>query len=170
MALKEWNLTENFNLEELNDNFSFLDEKIETTNSNLVDTNEELTLKASQSDLSNLITTVANHSTYSTTEEVVIGTYDGKPLYRKAVAISALKNSAGSTTYAHGISNVEVIMLGKNSNAKNGVILPLPHVYPPSLTGCIGLNVDATNVIVLTGGNFSTYSATIWLEYTKTTD
>ena len=33
--------------------------------------------------VNNLTTTVANHAKYSTTEEVVIGTYNGKPLYRK---------------------------------------------------------------------------------------
>lgn len=56
-----------------------------------------------QTTVNNLAITVANHATYSTTEEVVIGTYDGKPLYRKAVIIPALASVSGATNYAHGV-------------------------------------------------------------------
>lgn len=170
MALKEWNLTENFNLEELNDNFSFLDEKIETTNSNLVDTNEELALKASQSDLSNLTTVVANHATYSTTEEILIGTYNGKHLYRKALIIPALGSVSGATSYAHGIANIGTILNGNASHATNGTsYVPIPYVST-AIVDQIGVLFNATNAIIVVGKNQSAYNATIFIEYTKTTD
>lgn len=170
MALKEWNLTENFNLQELNDNFSFLDEKNETTNT-VVNTKASQTSVADLAqDVTDLITVVENHATYSTTEEIIIGTYDGKPLYRKAVLISALASSAGSTNYAHAIANVAKIIIGSNSHATNGTNwIPIPFVYSVAADN-IGAFATSTNVNISVGQNRSTYSATIFVEYTKTTD
>jgi len=117
------------------------------------------------------VISVDNYTTYSTTtEEVVIGTYDGKPLYRKALLIPSLPSVTTDTQYAHGISNVEKIMIGKNSYAKQGdAFLPLPFVYSTA-TSNIYIYATASNVTIKTGTNQSTASATIWLEFTKTTD
>jgi len=121
-------------------------------------------------DVTDLTTVVANHGTWSTTEEVVIGTYNGKPLYRKAVLIPALASAAGTTNYAHGIANIEKIMNGKNSHATNGITwIPIPFAYS-SLADTIGVLATASNVGISVGQYRGNFSATIFLEYTKTTD
>lgn len=125
-----------------------------------------------QTTVNNLAITVANHATYSTTEEVVIGTYDGKPLYRKAVIIPALASVSGATNYAHGVLNIGKIMLGKNSHAVNSnsnSYIPIPCVTTNAIDQ-IGVSFNNTNVIVIVGKNQSVFNATIFLEYTKTTD
>ena len=45
---------------------------------------------ASAAVYTDLKTEVDNHAKYSTTEEIVIGTYDGKPLYRSCLSIASL--------------------------------------------------------------------------------
>ncbi len=115
-------------------------------------------------------TIAANYTKYSTTEEVVIGTYDGKPLYRKALLISSLPSVTKDTQYDHGISNVEKIMIGKNSYVKQGdAFLPLPFVYSNAISN-IYIYATVSKVAIQTGTDQSAASATVWLEYTKTTD
>ena len=122
-----------------------------------------------QTNLSNLTTTVENHAKYSTTEEVVIGTYDGKPLYRKCLSIASLPNNA-QVNYAHGIANVEKIFIGNNAHATDGVnYIPLPYANK-TLSAIITLYATATNVIIETGMDRRSLSAKVFLEYTKTTD
>lgn len=117
------------------------------------------------------VTRWADNQRYSTTEEVVIGTYDGKNLYRKALIVPSLPSTAGSDVpFAHGIANVDKIMISKDSYAKQGAYyLPLPFIYNPT-TSQIYILLDATNVYIKVGVNQSGTSAVIWLEYTKTTD
>ena len=120
-------------------------------------------------DVTDLTTVVANHATYSTTEEVVIGTYDGKPLYRSCLSIASLPNMT-STSYPHGIANIEKIFIGKNSHATAGTnYLPLPFTTIDVLFG-IGAYPNPTNVVVDTGMDRSGLSAKVFIEYTKTTD
>lgn len=124
---------------------------------------------ASAAVYTDLATVVANHAKYSTTEEVVIGTYDGKPLYRSCLSIASLPNMT-STSYPHGIANIEKIFIGNNSHATDGTnYLPLPFSNKTS-TDVIGVYPNPTNVVVDTGMDRSGLSATIFLEYTKTTD
>lgn len=125
-----------------------------------------------QTTVNNLEITVANHATYSTTEEVVIGTYDGKPLYRKALLIPNLPSNTELTTYPHEIANVDKIMIAKNSYAKNNtsnLSLPLPFIFNPSSSN-IYVYADTEVIFIKAETNRSTTSAIIWLEYTKTTD
>ena len=121
-------------------------------------------------DVTDLTTVVANHAKWSTTEEIVIGVYNGKPLYRKALLIPALGSVAGDTNYAHGIANVDIITIGNGSYFKQGALfLTVPFLYR-IFTSSIGAFAGTTNVAVSVGSNQSTTSAVIFLEYTKTTD
>jgi hypothetical protein len=48
------------------------------------------------------------------------------------------------------------------------VAYPVPYCDPTTLGNGIGLNVTTTQVVLVTsGGNYSTYTATITIEYTK---
>jgi hypothetical protein len=125
---------------------------------------------ASAAVYTDLVTVVANHATYSTTEEIVIGTFDGKPLYRKAVLIPALSSVPGDATYNHGIANVEKIKIANGSYFKQGNnFLTIPFVYRIP-TSSIGALVSSSAVTISVGVNQSSTSAVIFLEYTKTTD
>lgn len=169
MALKEWNLSENFNLEELNDNFSYLDEKIETTNTVVNTKASQTSVTDLAQDVTDLTTVVSNHATYSTTEEVVIGTYNGKPHYRKALLLPSIPNTA-ATSYPHAIANIEKITVGAGSYFTDGTLF-LPCPYPNNVsTAAIAVYCSATMVSIGTGRGWPGFSATIFLEYTKTTD
>ena len=122
-----------------------------------------------QTTVNNLAITVANHATYSTTEEIVIGTYDGKPLYRKCLSIANFPNTS-VVNYPHGIENVEKIFIGSNSHARSGgdfLPLPFPH---HSVNYAITVIPTVTVVTIGTGINRSSVYGKIFLEYTKTTD
>jgi len=126
-------------------------------------------LSTLDTDVTNLKAVVASHAKYSTTEEVVIGTYNGKPLYRKALLISSLPNNA-QVSYPHGIINTEKIIIGSDSHYTDGINF-LPSSFSSNVsTANIGIYVNATNVIITASMNRSSLSAIIFLEYTKTTD
>lgn len=116
-------------------------------------------------DLSNLTTVVANHAKWSTTEEVVIGTFDGKPLYRKGFTIASLPSSAGITNYNHGIANIDRF-LNVNATMTDGTNF----LSESSVVLSVEIYASKTQVKVSVTTNRSTYSAIAWLEYTKTTD
>lgn len=98
--------------------------------------------------------------TYST-KETVIGTWLGKPLYRKVINMGNLANNSGKSV-AHNLSNFVIRTI--NGSATNGSI----HI------GISGFNdeiyMNNTNVIWNTKVNRSSFTAYVVLEYTKTTD
>jgi hypothetical protein len=109
-------------------------------------------------------------------EEQVIGTYFGKPLYRKVLKINALPSTTKETMYAHGIENLEIVtniygtaILDQGNGSIYQMILP----YCP-VTGLEnGVSVSrstAGNIAIQCGKDRSIWNAEIVLEYTKTTD
>ena len=114
-------------------------------------------------------TIAANYTKYSTTEEIVVGTYDGKPLYRKCLSIASLPNNA-LVNYPHGILNASEIFIGDNSHATDGTLyLPLPFADKVA-TANIGVYFTTTNVSIGVGMDRRNLSAKVFIEYTKTTD
>ena len=103
---------------------------------------------------------VDKKQTYST-DEIVIGTYLNKPLYRKVVNMGNLANNSGKSV-AHNLSNFVIRTI--NGSATNGSI----HI------GISGFNdevyISNTDVIWNTKANRSSFTAYVVLEYTKTTD
>jgi hypothetical protein len=109
-------------------------------------------------------------------KEVVIGTYFGKPLYRKVLKINALPSTTKETMYAHGIENLEIVtniygtaLLDQGNGSIYQMILP----YCP-VTGLEnGVSVSrstAGNIAIQCGKDRSMWNAEIVLEYTKTTN
>lgn len=103
---------------------------------------------------------VDKKQTYST-DEIVIGTYLNKPLYRKVINMGNLVNNS-SKNVAHNLSNFVIRTI--NGSATNGSV----HI------GISGFNdevyIDKTNVIWSTKANRSSFTAYVVLEYTKITD
>lgn len=105
--------------------------------------------------------------TYST-DEIVVGTWLGKPLYRKVLIINQAF-SQGQNSIAHNISNLSRMI--RIDALSEGRVAPI-FSGSSSLSNVTGLfNYDSTN-IKLSVINDS-WSAREWyfiLEYTKTTD
>lgn len=135
--------------------------------SNLNTTNKTSIVNA----INEVNTNQINSSTYST-NEIVIGTWLGKPLYRKVIDFGTLPD-AGFKNVAHGIENFEdmtkIIAVGKSST---GSSYPIPLVGNGSIfSGATAtIRVDATNVTIATTTNISAHTAMVILEYTKTTN
>lgn len=110
-----------------------------------------------------------NRDVYST-EETVIGTWLGKPLYRKVIDVGALPDDT-TKLVAHNITNIDyIVRFYGTAMGSNNHTLPLPHVNPKTPNYGILLQVSRTNVEIETGHARSDYSGYVTIEYTKTTD
>lgn len=114
---------------------------------------------------------------YDTENEVVIGIYNGKPLYRKYVEITTGVSKSGETIIALSdyISSIDKIV-SYIGYAPDGTVLPLIYGstsathYPYQM--CLVITV--TNQIRISAGDDVSYPDdsifTVMIEYTKTTD
>ena len=104
---------------------------------------------------------------YSTTETVV-GTYMGKPLYRKVVDCGALPNNT-TKEILHNIANINIITKTSGTAWMNdGITIPLPTA---SLTSPVEIDSDKSKIYITTITDKSTSTnSNVTLEYTKTTD
>lgn len=132
--------------------------------------------KVSASDLNEIksvvngaCTQIDNSTTYSTTE-TVIGTWLGKPLYRKVFNIGNLPN-AGASTYTTGLTNVICQNIWGRAIHTNNTMIPIPYVGS-SIDFCVHCNFTSDNKIAIGTNNNdrSQFVGVIVLEYTKTTD
>lgn len=110
---------------------------------------------------------------YSTTEvKTGMVWINNKPIYRKVVSMGALLN-ADSLVVAHGISNIEFIVNAimfaiRESDSDR---LPVPYAtFNANNSGGLNGYANATNVVITTSSNRTTYNGYAILEYTKTTD
>lgn len=107
---------------------------------------------------------VDKKQTYST-DEIVIGTYLGKPLYRKV--ITGYLNDA---PFNHGIKNAVFHKVNGIYLTTAGLTFPIPSTRPNYQEYQIGMWVSKTQVIFEKGNAVGNYYTEILLEYTKTTD
>ena len=108
---------------------------------------------------------VDNSNSYSTQEVKTGGTWiDGKPIYRKVVDIGTLPDTT-SKNVQHNIQNLDSVVnlkLIANDNVNNIVC---------NFGGKeLAVYIDAANVFIVSGNNFTGYSGYAIIEYTKTTD
>ena len=103
-------------------------------------------------------------NTYST-DEIVIGTFLGKPLYRKV--ITGYLNNA---PFNHGIENAVFHKVNGIYLTTTGLTFPIPSTRPNYPEYQIGMWVSKTQVIFEKGNGIGNYYTEIVLEYTKTTD
>lgn len=97
-------------------------------------------------------------------EEIRIGTYFGKPLYRKVVDFGTLPNATVKEV-PHGISNIEKVVTVRGIAG----FFPIPRIHKESVLN-IGIEAGPVNVLILTNYNYSSTNAIAILEYTKATD
>jgi len=104
---------------------------------------------------------------YSTDEIVTGDTWiDGKTIYRKVISFGTLPN-ATTKNVAHGITGLTRVVEFSGS-AINGTTdqVALPHVSNTA-TWDIQLNVNATNVSIVTANNYAPYTGYVILKYIK---
>ena len=109
--------------------------------------------------------------------EIIIGKWiDDKPLYRKVITISG-GIASGESTYAHNISNVDIINInsGKsfmwNTTIGKSQMLPTNQYDTVDNFDRLDMSVDRTNINILSEGGWGNdWVAYVTLEYTKTTD
>lgn len=146
---------------------------LDTTATNLVEAINEVNTNLS-SDITNIGTELDNIATYSTTE-TRIGTYNGKPLYRKIFV-----NQAGPELtvkeISHGISNIDKItnLYGTMVNPQNKITINLgfhgiTNYYGPDTV--VLLRADAQKIYYIAeNAAYPTNLCDFIIEYTKTTD
>ena len=117
---------------------------------------------------------VSKSLSYSETEQKTGGKWiDGKPIYRKIVDIGALPN-ATTKTVAHNISNYGVFTTIKGiafNSAKTAQIeLPYVATNAANINYAISIEINGSDIQIITGINRTSLSGYAILEYTKTTD
>lgn len=106
--------------------------------------------------------------TYSE-EEQVIGTWLGKPLYRKVVNTGALLNNEVKRIN-HNIANIDKIIKLHGYAYDGATFHPLPYTHI-SPTSSEGLYATKETISITTGIDRTTFAEScVVLEYTKTTD
>lgn len=103
--------------------------------------------------------------------ETFTGQYlNSKPIYQKMISAGALPNNT-MKSISTGITGADYVWVDmENSFAFNsGASYPIPYVDPRAVANSIGVRItsDGATVIVSTGANWSTYSGSITLRYTK---
>ena len=107
---------------------------------------------------------------YSSSEKVVGYWTDGKPIFRKVVDLGSMPN-ATTKNVAHSISNLDKVIAIRGMCTNGTTTFPLP--YAMALTYAtneydFSIYVNATNIVIATGTNRSSYSGFAIIDYTKT--
>lgn len=107
-----------------------------------------------------------------TTTEMVIGSWLGKPLYRKVLQLTELPGGqTPSVTLAHGISNFEMAVTLRGFYINGSTTLLLPYISDNYIGSQIMIGADDTDIVLMGGQNYqSTVNGYVIIEYTKTTD
>jgi hypothetical protein len=117
----------------------------------------------------NVLNTINDNLSYSTTEHKTGKKWiDGKPIYSKTIDFGALPNAMLKTVNftANNIDKITKIDAVANSSNYS---LPLPYASIDN-TEIVRLYVNKSGeVAITTSGDLTPYSATVTIEYTKTT-
>ena len=103
--------------------------------------------------------------------ETFTGQYlNSKPIYQKMISTGTLPNNT-TKSISTGITNADYVWVDmENSFAYNsGASYPIPYVDSKTVANSIGVRITSNGaaVIVSTVANWSTYSGSITLRYTK---
>lgn len=106
---------------------------------------------------------------YSTTEYKTNKFHtDGRPIYRKVIDAGTMPNNAIKTV-THSIAGIGSIITVRGNAVSGTDTRPLPYATNNPSWG-MEAQADGTNVKLTTANDWSTYSAKVILEYTKTAD
>ncbi len=115
-----------------------------------------------------IIDAVNKLTDYSTSETVVGNWIDGRPLYRKTIAVS-LPSRTGEISFSTGLSNVTYRNIyGMIRDTNGSAYWPINLVRPSSNIGNgVGCRIDSNNIILEVGLDRSSFSGHVTVEYTK---
>ena len=104
------------------------------------------------------------------TDEKIVGTWLGKPLYQKTYDCGALLNNAGKIV-PYNVSNLKNVV-AMNGFTTNGTdILMLPHMSNVGLQYQVSISATANGIYLVTGNDRTSFTTTyVTIRYTKTTD
>lgn len=121
-------------------------------------------------DMITINTILTNATTYST-DEIRVGTWMNKPLYRKVYYVNAFANN--SNVYLDiNVENVDTV-ISANGYAKNSShteTIFLNSSYSNVIHDSIVWEESSNKIRLHTTSDRSGYSGYVWIEYTKTTD
>jgi hypothetical protein len=105
---------------------------------------------------------------YSTSEvDTKVKWIDNKTIYRKTINIGTLPN-ATTKTVAHGISNLGLVIKAEGfASESSGVRITFPFASVAAAGDQVAMRFEATNVVIITGVDRSSFSGYITLWYTK---
>jgi len=108
---------------------------------------------------------------YSSTE-TIIGIDNDKPRYRKEVDFGSLPTANSSKSVAHGINNISEIKKIEAIGYDGTRWFPIPFSPISNMysSASSSIRVDTTNITIATSANWSSYTAKVTLEYTKTSE
>lgn len=117
-------------------------------------------------DMTTISTNLTNATTYST-DEIRIGTWMGKPLYRKVIARNqSITNGTNISVSSLNIDElVKIGAINQNQSSK----FKFFGSYYDSSSEKLNIHFYNNNIQVWSGTGVN-YTSTIWIEYTKTTD
>lgn len=103
------------------------------------------------------------------TSEVRIGTYDGKPLYRKKVNVSSLPNNNTKTI---NIPDVDIVNCYGRAKPSSSTIYThtIPYMNIDNFDNSIALSYTGAWITIKTKSDYSNYVGYLIVEYTLTTD
>lgn len=105
-------------------------------------------------------------------DEIVIGKWLGKPLYRKVINTGALPN-ATTNDIPYYINNIDKIIniKGYAFRSSDNFTIPLPFSSPDNIIYSVSLGVLGNNIRISTATDRTAFTESYAiLEYTKTTD
>lgn len=143
---------------------------VNTTTGDLeeLETTDKTDLVSAINELNTNFNSLDDRDNYSTTEQVV-GTWFGKPKYRKVIECGALPNNANKDI-AHNIQNLDITTdcRGMAVRTSDKRTLTIPDSTPSAEIGCGATN---ENVYITTHNDRSSFDYSfLIIEYTKTTD
>ena len=123
--------------------------------------------KIKDSDINSIKTAINNLGTY--TGEVVIGEYDGKPLYRNVLTYTNI--TSGSTSKDLSSLNIDKVRIG-NIKGTHGTNTEFGNYYSSAsdYLRVFYRNLSGTQTLQIRLSSSETFSLEVTLEYTKTTD
>jgi len=133
-----------------------------------LETTDKTDVVSAINELNTNVNSLDDRDNYSTTEQVV-GTWFGKPKYRKVIECGALPNNANKDI-AHNIQNLGITTdcRGMAVRTSDSRALTIPDSTPNAEISCGATN---ENVYITTHNDRSSFDDSfLILEYTKTTD
>lgn len=94
---------------------------------------------------------------------------DGKTIYKKTINFGVLPNNTVKSV-AHGITGITYVIDAKGfaDNGNMGGPVFIPQVSPVNLSWNISVEVTATDIIIITGDNYSSRTRSyVTIEYVK---